>query len=92
MPNTSPPDARAAFADLRAHGRNAGAGQSGLMVVEGRVEREEQHAEVPIVHLIASRLVDRSDLLLRMMAMGEDGAQGDEAISDVRMPATWDFR
>lgn len=34
---------------------------SRLLVAEGRVEREDEHAEVPIVHLIASRLIDRSD-------------------------------
>ena len=34
-----------------------------LLVAEGRVERETEHAEVPITHLICRRLVDRSDLL-----------------------------
>ncbi|MBV1800435.1 error-prone DNA polymerase [Siccirubricoccus sp. G192] len=34
-----------------------------LLVVEGRVERQTEGAEVPILHLIARRLIDRSDLL-----------------------------
>ena len=34
-----------------------------LLVVEGRVERETERAEVPITHVIARRLLDRSDLL-----------------------------
>ncbi|MBR0664394.1 hypothetical protein GXW71_08510 [Roseomonas hellenica] len=49
---------------------------SRLLVVEGRVEREDKHAEVPIVHLIASRLIDRSDLLdtLAQIDGQDDGA------------------
>ena len=34
-----------------------------LLVVEGRLEREDKQSEVPIIHLIARRLIDRSDLL-----------------------------
>ncbi|MCB4825595.1 helix-hairpin-helix domain-containing protein [Roseicella aerolata] len=34
-----------------------------LLVVEGRVERQTEHAEVPITHVIARRLTDRTDLL-----------------------------
>jgi hypothetical protein len=34
-----------------------------LMVVEGSVERESKHAEVPITHVICKRLLDRTDLL-----------------------------
>ncbi|SDE42078.1 error-prone DNA polymerase [Belnapia rosea] len=34
-----------------------------LLVAEGRVERQEEHAEVPIIHLVVRRLTDRSDLL-----------------------------
>lgn len=64
---------------------------SGLLVVEGRVEREGQHAEVPIIHLIASRLIDWSDLLGQLAAMGEGGAEGTEPVSELRMPATRDF-
>ncbi|HYF19171.1 MAG TPA: hypothetical protein VEA40_14980, partial [Ramlibacter sp.] len=37
-----------------------------LMVAEGRVERVDEHAEVPILHLIVRRLIDRSDLLDRL--------------------------
>ena len=38
-----------------------------LLVAEGHVERTE--AEVPIVHLIARRLLDRSDLLSGLAAL-----------------------
>jgi error-prone DNA polymerase len=34
-----------------------------LLVVEGRVERRTEHTEVPITHVIARRLIDRTDLL-----------------------------
>ncbi|MBV1796551.1 hypothetical protein KSF81_05500 [Siccirubricoccus sp. G192] len=44
-----------------------------LLVVEGRVERQTEGAEVPILHVIARRLLDRSDLLdgLRRSHAGE---------------------
>src|SRR4051812_23552892 len=38
-----------------------------LLIAEGRVEREVAQAEVPITHLIVERLVDRSDLLSRLV-------------------------
>jgi error-prone DNA polymerase len=38
-----------------------------LLIAEGRVEREVEHAEVPITHLIVRRLIDRSDLLNRLV-------------------------
>src|SRR3954464_9754945 len=44
-----------------------------LLGAEGRVEREVEHAEVPITHLIVRRLVDRSDLLNRLVEI--DGGQ-----------------
>ncbi len=47
-----------------------------LLLVEGRVEREAAKAEVPIIHVIARRLTDRSDLLdgLRQAGAGADWA------------------
>jgi error-prone DNA polymerase len=46
-----------------------------LLVVEGRVERETERAEVPITHLICRRLTDRSDLLDRLSSVdGGDAA------------------
>ncbi|NMJ42807.1 error-prone DNA polymerase [Roseomonas sp. JC162] len=79
---------------------------STLIVVEGRLEREDEHAEVPIVHLIASRLIDRSDLLGQLAAMGEDrGASAERMLGRadevkrpepgsqrVKLPATRDFQ
>lgn len=41
-----------------------------LLAIEGRVEREAEKAEVPIIHLIARRLVDRSDLLAGLRHVG----------------------
>ena len=49
---------------------------SRLPVVEGRVEREDEHAEVPIIRLIAARLMDRSDLLDRLAKTGDGGCRG----------------
>ncbi|MCW8085617.1 error-prone DNA polymerase [Sabulicella glaciei] len=43
-----------------------------LLLAEGRVEREAQHAEVPITHLIVRRLTDISPLLDRL---SEDGTR-----------------
>ena len=43
-----------------------------LLIAEGRVEREVAQAEVPITHLIVERLIDRSDLLSRLVEI-EDG-------------------
>ena len=62
-----------------------------LLVAEGRVEQETEHAEVPIVHLICRRLVDRSDLLDGLLADGDGnrGAWGDRApgrADEVRRP------
>lgn len=45
-----------------------------LVVAEGRVERTE--AEVPIVHLIVQRLLDRSDLLFGLAALDRPDAAG----------------
>lgn len=39
--------------------------------VEGRAEREDEHAAVPIIHLIAARLIDRLDLLRQFMTMSD---------------------
>jgi hypothetical protein len=33
------------------------------MLAEGQIERETDHSEVPITHLICRKLTDRSDLL-----------------------------
>jgi error-prone DNA polymerase len=38
-----------------------------LLIAKGRVEREAEHAKVPITHLIIRRLMDRSDLLKRLV-------------------------
>lgn len=44
-----------------------------LLIVEGRVERTEAHAEVPILHLVVRRLLDRSDLLDGLAQVDGDG-------------------
>ena len=50
-----------------------------LLVAEGRVEREVEHAEVPIIHLIVRRLIDRSDLLDSLVVTGEGTTGSDWA-------------
>ena len=80
---------------------------SRLMVVEGRVEREDQHAEVPIIHLIASRIINRSDLLdhlahidgkddgawaERMLGRADEVKRPEPGSRRVKMPGTRDFR
>ena len=52
---------------------------SKLLVAEGRIERETEHAEVPITHLICRKLVDRSDLLGQLSTSERDAALGDAA-------------
>jgi error-prone DNA polymerase len=42
-----------------------------LMVAEGRIERETEHAEVSIIHLICRKLIDRGDLL-RQLSVSEN--------------------
>jgi error-prone DNA polymerase len=60
----------AVYAHVGARDRRALVGAR-LLVVEGRVEREAEHAEVPITHLICRRLIDRSDLLDGLSLFGE---------------------
>jgi len=48
-----------------------------LLLAEGRVEREEKRAEVPIIHLIVHQLTDRSDLLDGLLQ--EDGTPDGES-------------
>ncbi len=63
-----------------------------LLVAEGRVEREVQHAEVPIVHLLVRRLVDRSELL-DILARGDANAVcAANYPGHAKLPASRDFR
>ncbi len=57
---------------------------SGLMIVEGRVEREGQYAEMPIVHLIASRRLEWADEAKRPEAGVKAGP--DARARDFRSP------
>src|SRR3712207_8635965 len=70
------------YADVAARDR-AALVAARLLVAEGRVERETEHAEVPIVHLIVRRLTDRSDLLDGLLSeecdQGDRGAWGERA-------------
>jgi error-prone DNA polymerase len=77
---------------------------SRLIVAEGRVERHER-SEVPIIHLLISRVEDRSDLLDGLHLMDEARWEATMARADevrrpnprddprarVRMPASRDF-
>ena len=67
------------FTDIAERDRPAMIGAR-LLVVEGRIERETEKAEVPIVHLIARRLVDRSDLLA-VLVQGDDARHAPAAVS-----------
>jgi error-prone DNA polymerase len=60
-----------------------------LMAAEGRVERETEHAEVPITHLICRKLIDRGDLLRRSSVSENDPNWADATlgcVDEVRRP------
>jgi len=71
--------------------------------VEGRVEREDEHLEVPIIHLIARRLIDHSDLLQSLAEIDgkDDGAWAERGLGrpdevkrperEMKMPPARDF-
>ena len=80
---------------------------SRLMVAEGRIERETEHAEVPITHLICRKLINRSDLLRQLNMSAADAVwenaglgSADEArrpgpgstAATAGLPASRDFR
>ena len=67
------------YTDIGARDRAAMIGAR-LLVAEGRVERETEHAEVPITHLICRKLVDRSDLLNGLMRSEVARGWGDAAL------------
>jgi error-prone DNA polymerase len=52
-----------------------------LLLTEGRLEREAEHAEVPILHLIVRKLTDRSDLLDGLL-QGEDAPDEEPLLDD----------
>ena len=78
------------YADIATRDRAALVGAR-LLLVEGRVEREAERAEVPVIHLICRRLEDRSDLLRGLMDDDFSG-QRHPAQSPKGMPASRDFR
>ena len=60
-----------------------------LLLVEGVLEREDQHAEVPILHVIARRLVDWSALLDSLPQAQGSSAWAERALGradEVRRP------
>jgi error-prone DNA polymerase len=78
-----------------------------LMVAEGRIERETEHAEVPITHLICRKLIDRGDLLRQLSISENDPTWADATLgradevrrpnpgssrAKVGLPASRDFR
>ncbi len=70
-----------------------------LMLAEGRIEREADHSEVPITHLICRKLIDRNDLL-GTLTLEEGPPNTDkptplrpgEAKATAGLPASRDFR
>ena len=76
------------YADVGARDRAAMIGAR-LLIAEGRVERETEHAEVPITHLICRKLVDRSDLLNGLAKSNGGALWSDAALlrsDEVRRP------
>jgi error-prone DNA polymerase len=76
------------YAQIGEHDRAALLG-SRLLLVEGRVEREDRQAEVPIIHVIARRLTDRSDLLDGLRQTGAGTGWADKTLGradEVRRP------
>ena len=62
---------------------------SRLLVAEGRIERQTEHAEVPVTHLICRKLIDRSDLLGQLSLSGDDPIWGEATLGradEVRRP------
>jgi len=60
-----------------------------LMLAESRIERETEHAEVPVTHLICRRLTDHSDLLRKLNTSANDIAWSDAMLGrtdEVRRP------
>jgi error-prone DNA polymerase len=76
------------YTDIGARDRAALIG-SRLLVAEGRIERETEHAEVPVTHLICRKLIDRGDLLRQLSIPESDTAWGDAMLGradEVRRP------
>jgi error-prone DNA polymerase len=72
---------------------------SRLMLAEGQIERETEHSEVPITHLICRKLTDRSDLLQTLTQ--EEGpianhlavpGRAVDSQAKARLPPSRDFR
>jgi error-prone DNA polymerase len=94
------------FANVGQQDRSALIGAR-LMLAEGRIERETEHSEVPITHLICRKLIDRSDLLRRLSISENDPAWSEanlgcadearrpdpgSARASAGLPASRDFR
>jgi error-prone DNA polymerase len=76
------------YTDVGARDRAALIGAR-LLVAEGRIERETDHSEVPITHLICRKLIDRSDLLQRLTLLETQPAWSDAILGradEVRRP------
>ena len=92
------------WADVGARDRAALLGAR-LLLVDAKIERETQHAEVPITHLICRTLTDCTDLLNGLMHSEAKLPWGDAALGradevrrpdpgsrgSVRMPGSRDF-
>ena len=78
-----------------------------LLIAEGQIDRTGEHAKVPVLHLIARKLTDRSDLLNGLGQVDDASAGWDRLLGradevrrpdpgsrrpDVKMPPSRDFR
>jgi hypothetical protein len=62
---------------------------SRLMVAEGRIERETEHAEVPIAHLICRKHIGHGDRLRQLRISENDPSWADTPLGradEVRRP------
>ena len=90
------------FVDVGERDRAALIG-SRLLVAEGKIERKTEHAEVPVIHLICRKLINRGDLLSGLSQAnaepewaGRTNQMGWPDLSSTsptaRLPASRDFR
>ncbi|MBE9605974.1 error-prone DNA polymerase [Acetobacteraceae bacterium H6797] len=93
------------WSDIAARNRAALIG-SRLLVVEGRIQREDGKAAAPIVHIVTERLIDRTDLLRDLteaetppdwadatLARADEVRRPDPSSRGIqRMPSSRDFR
>jgi hypothetical protein len=80
---------QAAFRSFNRIGRSwmsHGPGSARLPIAEARAERSDDRAKLPILHLIARRLTDRSDLLYGLLGRADEVTHLAPACEDATHP------